>query len=236
MNAPMSTPTLTLEFIDADGTARRAVDVCQTVIAGWTGRDRQAMEKHIEELAALGVPRPASTPVYYRVATSRLTQASQIEVCGEHTSGEVEFVLLQHQGRLWVGIGSDHTDRELETAGVTLSKQVCDKPIGPAAWAYDDVAAHWSELRLRSYIRDDGGERVLYQEGPVTTMRDPLELIEGWTGGTRLLPDGTLMFCGTLAAKGGIRPATCFEFELEDPVRQRTLRHAYRVTTLPIAG
>lgn len=232
----MSSQALTLELISAAGSTRQPVDIRHTVIAGWTGRDRQAMEKHIEELEALGVPRPPTTPVYYRVATSRLTQAGQIEVCGEHTSGEVEFVLLQLKGRLWVGVGSDHTDRQLETVGITLSKQVCDKPIGPAAWAFDDVAGHWSELRLRSFIDDGAGERVLYQEGLVTTMLDPLALIEGWTGGQAPLPEGTAMFCGTLAAQGGIRPSARFEFELDDPVRKCTLRHGYRVESLPVAG
>jgi hypothetical protein len=44
------------------------------------------------------------------------------------------------------------------------------------------------------------------------------------------------MLCGTLAAIGGIRPAERFEVELEDPVLGRTLRHAYAVDTLPVAG
>ena len=35
------------------------------------------------------------------------------------------------------------------------------------------------------------------------------------------MPDGCAMFGGTFAAKGGIRPASRFEFELEDPVLKR---------------
>ena len=42
------------------------------------------------------------------------------------------------------------------------------------------------------------------------------------------------MFCGAIGAIGGIRPASRFEMELEDPVLARTLRHAYDVRTLPI--
>ena len=45
-----------------------------------------------------------------------------------------------------------------------------------------------------------------------------------------------LMFGGTFAAKGGIRPADRFECELEDPVLKRTIRHAYDVITLPVRG
>jgi hypothetical protein len=108
---------------------RREVVVNDAVIAGWTGRDAIAVEKHIKELEALGVKRPATTPIFYRVAATRLTTDDTIEAVGESSGGEVEFVLLQHAGRLWVGAGSDHTDREVEKYGVTVSKQLCDKPI-----------------------------------------------------------------------------------------------------------
>ena len=47
--------------------------------------------------------------------------------------------------------------------------------------------------------------------------------------------DGTLMFCGTLAAIGGIRPAERFDFALVDPVLDRRIEHGYDVTILPIA-
>lgn len=211
------------------------VDIRHAVIAGWTGRDHEAMEKHIAELEQLGVARPSATPMYYRVASSRLTTAVEIEVSGQDSSGEVEFVLLNHQGRLWVGIGSDHTDRKLETIGVAISKQLCDKPVGDTWWALDEVAPHWDQLQLRSWITE-AGQRVLYQEGVVTTMRDPAELIAGYTEASGTLPEGAVMFCGTLAAIGEIRYADSFELELHDPVLNRSLRHAYRVVALPVAG
>lgn len=49
-----------------------------------------------------------------------------------------------------------------------------------------------------------------------------------------VLRPGMAMFCGTLAAKGGIRPAKQFSMELEDPVRGRKLRHQYEVEVLPV--
>ncbi|MGH6777287.1 MAG: DUF2848 family protein [Bradyrhizobium sp.] len=85
------------------------------VIAGWTGRDIAALEHHIEELAALGVPRPSSVPVFYRTSVNGLTQTRRLEVLGPHTSGEVEPVLLGLDSDLWLGLGSDHTDRKAET-------------------------------------------------------------------------------------------------------------------------
>src|SRR4051812_45561647 len=114
---------LSLMLHDPAGPSRDDVAIEQAVIAGWTGRDPIAVEKHIRELEVLGVKRPATTPIFYRVAAARLTTETVIDVVGGDSGGEVEFVLLAHGGRLWVGAGSDHTDREVEKYGVTVSKQ-----------------------------------------------------------------------------------------------------------------
>jgi hypothetical protein len=219
---------------DKSGTRSGDIAIAQAVVAGWTGRDPAAVEKHIRELQALGVKRPATTPIFYRVAAARITTADTIEAVGENSGGEVEFVLLQHAGKLWVGTGSDHTDREVEKYGVTVSKQMCEKPIAPTFWAYDDVAPHWDRLMLRAHVVE-GGKRALYQEGSVAAMMDPRALIARHAGDGRL-PEDTLMFCGTLAAHGGVRPTRDFAFEIEDPVLGRRIAHAYRVQTLPNLG
>jgi hypothetical protein len=198
----------------------------ELVIAGWTGRDEAALRKHIKELEEIGVKPPKTTPIFYRVAADLLTTAGEIQVSGPDTSGEVEFVLLAKPDGLWVAVGSDHTDRKAETIGVSLSKQLCAKPISRDAWRYDEVKPHWEKLMLRSWA--DG---ELYQEGPVTAMRSPEDLM-----GRYPLKPGWAMFGGTLAAKGGIRPAKVFRMELEDPVRKRKLTHEYRITVLPVEG
>jgi Protein of unknown function (DUF2848) len=225
---------LALTLHDGPHARRAEVAIDQAVIAGWTGRDPAAVERHIRELEALGVKRPATTPIFYRVSAARLTTGEMIEAVGESSGGEVEFVLLQHEGRLWVGAGSDHTDREVEKYGVTVSKQMCDKPLAPVFWRYDEVAPHWDRLLLRSHVVEDG-KRVLYQDGGVTTMMDPRALLGRFAADGRL-PGGTIMFCGTLAAHGGVRATREFAFELEDPVLGRTIAHAYRVRSLPILG
>ena len=224
---------LNLRFHDTSG-HRQNVTPTQLVVAGWTGRDAAAVAHHIAELEALGVKPPSRTPVFYTGSVSRVTCAEQIEVLGAQTSGEAEFLLLQHQGVLWVGVGSDHTDRDLETYGVAASKQICDKPIGADFWRYDDVAPHWDQLRLRSYATI-GGQRALYQDGSVAQMLPPQRLVALYDEGDSL-PEGTLMFCGTLAALGGIRPAARFECELEDPVRKRRIECSYDITTLSIVS
>lgn len=213
---------LTLGGSEAD------VSIDTVIVAGWTGRDRAAVERHMAELEAVGVPRPSTSPVFYRASASRLTTASAIEST-ESSSGEVEPVLLHHDGGLWVGVGSDHTDREVETYSVAVSKQLCDKPLAPELWRYEDVAGHWDDLILRSWIDGD----VLYQEGPLSNLMKPEEL------SARAEPppaDGTLMFCGTLGAIGGIRPSHEFRYELADPVLGRAIRSSYEMRSLPLVS
>lgn len=224
--------TFTVDAQDTTTPLTLAID--QAVIAGWTGRDPVARDKHIAELEAIGIARPASTPIYYRVSARRLTTEDRIEVCGADSSGEAEFVLIGWQGRIFVGCGSDHTDRKVEAYSVTVSKQMCDKVVAPVLWELEEVAKHWDRMILRSHAWIEG-QRVLYQEGTLDAMLPVAELVERGFGEGRL-PDGCAMFGGTFAAKGGIRPADRFEFELEDPVLGRTIRHAYDVITLPVLG
>ncbi len=209
--------------------------VRQVILAGWTGRDRVAQEKHMAELELLGVRRPPTTPVYYRVSAARVTTSDSIEATGNDSSGEVEFVMLQTGGALWIGVGSDHTDRKVETYNITVSKQMCDKPVAREVWLFSEVSDHWDSLVLRSWMSQrrnspalSGGQRCLdaASEGLDCGLRPG-------RGGTRR---GTAMFGGTLPAIGGIQSADRFDFELEDPVRKRRLAHGYEIRSLPVAG
>ncbi len=150
------------------------------------------------------------------------------------SSGEAEFLLAKIDGQLCVGAGSDHTDRKAQAYRISVSKQMCDKPIAPAFWLYAEVADHWDDLVLRSHAVIDG-ERVLYQEGTVNTMLAPEDLLARLEESGHSFGESTLMFCGTLSAKGGVRPADRFEFELIDPKLNRTISSAYDIDVLPIA-
>lgn len=200
------------------------------IVAGWTGRDEAALRHHIEELAAIGVPRPSSVPVFYRNAVSNVVQTQRLEVLGPDTSGEVEPVVVALSDGLWIGLGSDHTDRKAETMGIALSKQLCGKVMGGALWRLADISAHWDQIMIRSHAHI-GGARVVYQEGPLAAMRHPDDLIARYR---KVLAPNTIMFCGTLGAKGGIRPAARFEMELADPVLNRRMTHAYDIVDLPV--
>src|SRR5215218_6040179 len=106
-----------------------AFEARRLLIAGYTGRDQAAVARHVAELREHGIPAPARTPALYALAPDRLTTATPVAVVGSQTSGEAEFVLIVSRGVLYVGVGSDHTDRDLERLSVPRSKQVCPKPI-----------------------------------------------------------------------------------------------------------
>jgi hypothetical protein len=223
---------LSFDLHARQGKQRITLQPAALIVAGWTGRDEAALRHHIEELAAIGVPRPSSVPVFYRNSILNLTQAPVLEVLGPDTSGEVEPVIVAVDGQLCLTVGSDHTDRKAETQGIALSKQLCAKQLGRDLWPLDDLVGHWDQLKLRSFATIEG-RRMPYQDGTLSSMRPPADLIARY--GSALVPNA-VMYCGTLGAIGGIRPASRFEMELEDPVLGRTLKSAYDVNVLPVVS
>ncbi|MFO1059285.1 MAG: DUF2848 domain-containing protein [Dongiaceae bacterium] len=218
----------------AEGRQLRRIGVDQLVIAGWTGRNKSAVQHHIDELAAIGVAPPASVPCFYRCSVGLLTSAPVIQVLGTESSGEVEFVLLFLEDGIWVGVGSDHTDRKVEAYSIPVSKQMCPKPLSAEFWPMAELADHWDRLELSSVIEEEG-PAVTYQEGAVTAMLAPPDLIAAYRAAGGEPRPGTVMFGGTLAAQGGVRPARRFEARLDDPVRGRRLAHRYETECLPLA-
>jgi hypothetical protein len=225
---------LTFDRLWADRRDRVAVEIETLIVAGWAGRDAAAIEHHIEELAAIGVPRPSAVPLFYRIGSGQLSQTTHLQVLGPDSSGEVEPVVVSLADGLWVTLGSDHTDRKAEAAGVALSKQLCAKVVGTQLWRYDEVAPHWDSLILRAWATI-GGQRLLYQEGAVAALRSPADLMQRYSN-QPTLPPGSLMFGGTLGAIGGVRPGARFEMELEDPVLGRKMGHAYDIEVLPVVA
>jgi len=222
--------TLRLEI--GDGQRHLEVRARNLVIAGWTGRDREQLEHHIRELEELGVSAPSKMPAFYRLACALLVQEEAIQVVGPDSSGEAEAVLMHFGGELWVGLGSDHTDRCLEAVSIRVAKQVCAKPIAVQVWSYADVQDHWDELILRSYVCN-GAERELYQSGMLGCNLAVTDLIERLRDDGGGLADGTVLFCGTLPVLGKLRGAGRFEVELEDPRLERKLKFAYGIDVLP---
>ena len=213
------------------GSSTLHADIRNLIIAGWAGRDIDAIEHHIQELAEIGVPRPSAVPLFYRVATNQLVQEGTVQVVGDQSSGEVEAFVFTVDGVQYLSIASDHTDRKLESYSVALSKQLCIKPVARTAWRLDEVIDYWDELQIRARIVENGQE-VAYQDGTLASLRTVADLVQRYNG-KLALADGDGLTCGTVAVIGNIRPAAEFEMELYDPRRQRSIRHRYSLNILP---
>jgi hypothetical protein len=201
----------------------------KVLVVGYTGRDQAAVRTHIEELAAQGIPAPKEIPTVFRTPLDRLLVNEDLEVVGQHTSGEAEAVLLVDGRAIWVAVGSDHTDRELEKVDILASKQVCPKPLSIEVWNYGDLRDRWDSLVLRSWVGEAGREQ-LYQEGRMSDLLPPdelLEMLHRRLGGSL---EGSVIYTGTIPLRGKVFWAKpYFEAELVDPLTGRSIRCRYRV-------
>jgi hypothetical protein len=147
------------------------------VNAGYVGKNQEEVRRHIQELAEKGIPGPSSTPMLYPVVSTTLATDSAIEVYGNKTSGEVEYVLLVvTEVEIYVGLGSDHTDRHLEESDIPRAKQICPNLISRMVWPLDEVEGHWDDLLL-SATAVKNGEEIPYQEGRLGLLLNPSELL-----------------------------------------------------------
>jgi len=194
--------------------------------AGWVGSDRQALQHHIDELAAVGVTPPKHIPTLLALGNHLLTHSRHIQVHGPETSGEVEWVLLWHRGEILVTVGSDHTDRKLESVSVAKSKNMCLNVIAREAWPYEEVKDHFSRLELRCTVTR-GDRTSLYQEGRCDAILSPEYWIADLDRRLGGLQDGLVLFSGTIGTVRGLVVGDGYDFSLHDPVLDRTIRHGY---------
>lgn len=169
------------------------------IVAGYTARDVAAVEHHIAELAAIGVPRPATVPAFYDLDPALLTTDGVVEVDASTTSGEVEPVVIRHGGRFYLGVGSDHTDRDLERADIARSKAACPKPIGHQVVELgpDLSSVDWDEL-----VADSSVDGWPYQKGNVGTLRHPADLLDHLPDDLDAGSGDLVLFCGTFPLLG----------------------------------
>lgn len=208
-------------------------EMARMINAGFTGRDQAAAQHHLDELAAEGIPVPDEIPVLYPVIRrTLLIDPGTIEVYSEKTCGEVEFVMLVKDGKVCVGLGSDHTDRHLEETDIPRAKQICPNVMSKTVWDFDEVAEHWDQLTMRLTQTADG-EEVLYQEGPLTLMMTPQAIMDLVAAKLPGAIDGSCIFSGTIGnLTGGFVFGQKVKVELTDPVLGRSLELTYAVETI----
>lgn len=203
------------------------------VNAGYVGRNQEEVRRHVEELAKKGIPGPKSTPTLYPVIPRTLVAEDVIEVYGDKTSGEVEYVLLvQDEETIYVGLGSDHSDRHLEETDIPRCKQICPNVVSKTAWPLAEVLDHWDDLEIQSKVVKNGQE-IVYQKGLLKLIFDPESLMEFVRSKIPGPLDETVIFSGTLGTlPGEFVFGEKFLAELIDPKLHRALELAYDVRPL----
>jgi 4-hydroxyphenylacetate 3-monooxygenase len=196
---------------------------------GSATRDPGVAVAHQQEVAHSGIHIALSVPAprIYPIASHAIATADEVFVHNEETSGEVEIVVIEAD-RLYVGVGSDHTDRALERTSILWSKQACPNVLAPVLWPWDDVAAIWDDCVLRAWV--DGR---LYQEVAAGKFLSPPDMLRTLRERVAGVPArDVVVFGGTIVAldkKLGF--GAHWQFALTAP-DGREIRHAYHVTNI----
>lgn len=204
--------------------------VKEIINAGYTGRNQAAVQAHIDELKAVGVPAPDKIPTYYTKAARLLTTDDGFYAVDKENTGECEYVLLiAEDGKIYVGVGSDHTDRALERTNIPKAKQMCPNFISRNIWRYEDVKDNWDKMEMRSWI--NGNRSTLLQETTLDAFMTPEDLMERvkvLCGGK--LEPGTVIFSGTVGGLiEGYPFSDNFEVELLNPANGEKLVCKYDI-------
>lgn len=207
-------------------------DPKRLLIAGYTGKDQDAVRKHIEELKEIGVPAPPQTPMIYDLSTNLITTDQDISVIREMSSGEAEPILVKLKGKWFLGLGSDHTDRELETVSIQKSKQVCSKPISEELWSLDEIEDHFDDIEMRSWMIVDRVKKD-YQIGKLGEFLSPKKLLQIIEERGFETECDVVVFCGTLPIiNGEFIYGEAFAAELYDSLTGKKIKLSYRVHIL----
>jgi len=222
------------QFMVEEKAGKKEIDyeIKGAVLCGYTGRDQEAVRKHIEELAKEGIEPPASVPILYPKPAWGLTQKDAIQVEGRETSGEVEFCLLIDEQTIYVGVASDHTDRELERIDIRKSKQVCPTILSRTLWNYEEIKDTWDQIQIRSWAIKDG-QKSIYQEAVLGSILPPRDLIRLVQQQLNDRISGIVLFSGTPPLLAGEMVfADRFEAELMDASFNRKITVEYDIHTL----
>jgi len=197
---------------------------------GSATRDPQEAVAHQEEVAKSGIYISLDVPAprIYPIGLHALDTGQNVFVQSDKTSGEVEIVT--HVGeRIHVGVGSDHTDRTLETVSIPGSKQACVNHLANHFWAWDDIADSWDSCILRSWV--DGR---LYQEVGVDKFLSPPDILAVLRERVGNLPERDfLVYCGTfVSVDKALGFGNTWRYQLAAPHLSRQIDADYEVVDI----
>lgn len=201
-------------------------------VIGYAGRDMEKTQEHIDELEReLGVVPPKKIPTIFEVSKEMVTQDSNLKFVGEKTSGEAEYIILIQKEKVYITIGSDHTDRALESVNIFKSKQVCLKPIAKAIWDYEDIKGHWDTIRLTSSQVVDGKE-IKYQDDTLASILPVEKIIEELKRRIGDI-DNSIIYSGTVPLIGGFEFGSKFISKMIDEKSGKTINLDYEINLIP---
>ncbi|WP_281689443.1 DUF2848 family protein [Pseudonocardia thermophila] len=223
--------TFTLDVLRTGAGPQRLVTTPQRLYnLGSATVDPNAAVAHQREVADVGVRIAFDVPAprIYPMSVNSVTTDDRIGVHSGSTSGEVELVLVVHEGEIFLGVGSDHTDRVLEKHSIIWAKQYCPSVLGRQVWRWRDVAPRWSDLVLESTV--DG---ALYQRCGASVFLSPDEIVKVLEERVAALPSSYLVFCGTYTSiENTIRYGTTWTGTLRDTTTGERLDLRYEVVDL----
>lgn len=204
----------------------------RVILAGFTASDPQKARAHIDELRREGIVVPDRIPWFGTVSHERLSTAASLDVGGAAaTSGEVEAVLLVHESGWYLGVGSDHTDREREKRDMEAAKADFLKILAPRVWPYDAVRSEWDTLEISSRVRLKDAWQP-YQHARLGDLLPPERILEHLGAG---VGPGTAVFLGTIPTLGGLVFGDAFAGALTRPQTGERLEFCYGIESR-IAG
>src|SRR5699024_6100232 len=143
---------------------------------------------------------------------------------GDSTSGEIEPVYIRHQGEYYLGVASDHTDRQIETEDIAASKKACPKPISGMVLKVSDFdKLDLDDVRVEFFV-----DSQLYQQGTLDGLLPPQSVVQK-------LQQSSSRSAGDFICLGGTLPLQTSGFiygttwKLQMTVGDSVISHTYNV-------
>ena len=161
----------------------------------------------------------------HHIGLHALDTSDAVFVQSTQTSGEVEIVIYVSD-KIYIGVGSDHTDRALETVSIPGSKQACVNHLATKFWIWDDIADSWDDCILRSWV--DGR---LYQEVGVDKFLSPPDVLSVLRERVSNVPKRDfIVYCGTyVSVDKALGFGSNWRYQLEAPKLNRQIDAQYEV-------
>jgi len=229
------------------GKVQRSLPVGSVSGARFCSRNVEGMRKEMDEQLERDGRFTMATltnPSIFHLGRYLLTQSPDFEVQGSMTGGEAEVVAIRDGREIFISVGSDQCDRELDPLFPDKPKQMCPHPLARTAWPYEEVRPHWDELRIFSHVVV-GEHTVPLQDSKISELVDLDYLLK--MDEVRSLADPMVLYCGCgsfldsvdetvqrldLPPETALGVGDSFLVGLNDPVLDRTIQHVFRAVPL----